>query len=166
MLESSSNHLTNAELTEALNAGTLAEGSELTEVTHVDTAAVQKAGERTAIHGEADVGLLEIVQKGRDDRVTEVGAGVTDVLLILGHLSLLLLSLRNLAAENIGVQGKLEVADVDALILLGGFLILLLGNLGGLRSFLGLLSLLSLGLLRLLSLFGLGLLGLDVLPRL
>ena len=169
VLESSGDHLTNAELAEALDAATLRKGSELTEVTHVDTAAVEEAGERTAIHGEADVGLLKIVQKRRDDRVTEVGAGVTDVLLILGHLGLLLLSLRNLAAEDIGVQGKLEVADIDALILLGSLLlILLLGNLGGLSSLLGLLSLLSLGLLglgllRLLTLLGLGLLSLSLL---
>ena len=134
MLEGTSNHFLNHEDGQGLQARSLLGRllGQLSEVTEVDTTLVQQLGERLTVHREADVAVVQVLEQVGDDLGSQVITGIPDFLLILCPLLLLLLSLGHLAAENIGVESKVEIRDVNTILLRILLLRLaLLGSLGG-----------------------------------
>ncbi|KUI65306.1 hypothetical protein VM1G_11285 [Cytospora mali] len=149
VLERPDNHVPEANIAQALQTRSLAQGCDLAQVSHVDTTLVEQVTQGSTIHREADV-----VEQLWDGRVPKVGACRSDILLVSCHLLLFGIGLGLLAAEDVWIQRKFEVVHIDPILFLG-----LLG-LGRLHGFLlGLLSLLLSLLLGLLLGFLLLLLG-------
>jgi hypothetical protein len=128
MLEGTSNHLLDKESGQSLETGTLLGGElgQLAEVADVDTTLVQQLSERLAVHGEANVAIMKVLNQVGHDLGPEVLASFPHFLLILGPLLLLLFGLGNLATENIRIERQVESRDVNTILILALLLSLLL----------------------------------------
>jgi hypothetical protein len=135
VLESSADHFLETNLLEGLHPVLVllaSQACELAEVTNVDTALVKGAGKAGAVHRETGLAFLQIAEETGDDIGSEVVADLAHISLVFLVGCLLLVVLRELAREDIGVESEREARDIDRLLLLGlllavlGFAILLL----------------------------------------
>ncbi|XHF97647.1 hypothetical protein AWENTII_001225 [Aspergillus wentii] len=126
VLEGTSNHLLDHDGRQCGKASTLLlrQVSQLTKVTDVDTALVQELAQRLAVHREANISIMEVLNQFRHNLGPQEVTSLTDFLLVTGPLCLLLIGLGNLATADIGVEGKLESGDVNTLLILGLFFLL------------------------------------------